>query len=550
MTALTLKGTPHQGSSYFAMPNLAASIQALLQLSTPLPPSITDDLRVGNVVLTRADDEFRAVSNDMLVWTFYETIDSRLSGGTSTKVAGSHSHDMGFTAPLTSVKSAILGMRQESIFPLQSDHANMASFGRNNVHTLRVFLKQLAAQINRADANWAEANDTGTWALDVEQKVNVEVHGFYNGPPSVGEELSTTRTWSTRLPLREFLAKGPDRCLNDRISELERTPERGRIPSTGGELPGFPGSGRASVRVPFTQGMAPLTVQNALGIQDRQRVISIASTPGSPILRPVDEVHAHPSRHSAPMVTPLRPMTPPSRAISPRSSPMQSPSPLIRADFEQDLALDRLSPPLRGRARRSISRSFSLGSDGSHFEYRDFPPFSQRSRSAVDEAVAGDADDLDASPRLPQSVIAMRKVATAARHRTSESVIIDEVPTALSRSELQNRKFAWVHLPFNNPTWVKVSKLVSEYRALSNDSGLQKVLQTLEKADKKDYSNLYGQEFWMTRHTRGRHAQHYAYHAKPGCYFSAPRTSKLQILIPLNLRWHADKYSDPSEKLS
>lgn len=52
----------------------------------------------------------------------------------------------------------------------------------------------------------------------------------------------------------------------------------------------------------------------------------------------------------------------------------------------------------------------------------------------------------------------------------------------------------------------------------------QNVLQTLEVSYKKDYSPLYGQDFWATRHTRGRHAQHYAYYAKPGCYYSAPRT--------------------------
>lgn len=31
------------------------------------------------------------------------------------------------------------------------------------------------------------------------------------------------------------------------------------------------------------------------------------------------------------------------------------------------------------------------------------------------------------------------------------------------------------------------------------------------------------------RHSRGRHSQHYAYSAKPGCYFTAPRPRKSGI---------------------
>lgn len=427
-----------------------------------MPTSVTDDLRVGTSLLIHVDEDFKAVSNDLQVWTFYETIDSRLSGGSA--AAGSEARDVYFTAPLTSIKSAILGMRQERIFPLQSDHANIASFGRHNVHTLRMFLKQLAHQIGHADTNVCEGEATGhQWKLDLEQKVNVEVHGFFDDPPvSQGQQEADdgpiVRAWSTRLPLKEFLNKGPDECLLERLNEVEGSPEegrflrhRGRTSLMGRDNGVKPEPATAPAPAPSPN---PLTVKNALGIQDTLSSTGFITSPASPIMRPFDIGRQIP--HSAPVTTPVGPTTPPSRAISPKSSPMRKPSPLIRADFEQDLAVDRLSPPLRGRiGERSISRSFSLGSDASRFEYKDFPPFSQRSRSAMADGLVSDDEEME-SPRLPEAVVAIRKVARDAKGNTSEVVIVDEVPMAFVKPDIKTRKFVWVHVPFNNPTWVKV----------------------------------------------------------------------------------------------
>lgn len=417
-------GTPHQGSSYFAMPSLAPSIQSILQLATPLPTSITDDLRVGNSLLSRADDAFKAIAHDLRVWTLYETIDSRLNGPNS---ADQKNDAIYFTAPLASIKSAILGMRQERIFPLQSDHANVASFGRHNAHTLRLFLRQLGGVIGRADASVRiDDENSGTrWSLDLEQRVTVEVHGFFED--ATIEDDPVVRAWSTRLPLKDFLRKGPEECLSDRLHEVEDVPDDHQF----------------------------LRPREGLGIKNQ--LLNPTPPPESPILRPVDESpqRQHLRRISSP---PLRAHSRRISTTSRYSAPMRRPSPLIRADFDQDLAVDRLSPPTRPRSVISARRSVS--DQSSKHEYRDFPPFSQqRSRSTTGDADAVvDDDDIESSPPLPEAVVAIRKTMKDAHRRTSE-VIVDEVPVAFSRPEVNKRKFVWVHLPYNNPTWVKVCVL-------------------------------------------------------------------------------------------
>ena len=416
-------GTPHQGSTYFAMPSLSTSIQSILQLESPLPTTLTDDLRVGNATLIQADDAFKSIAHDLRVWTLYETIDSRLCGPNSSDQTKEAVY---FTAPLTSIKSAILGMRQERIFPLQSDHANVASFGRHNAHTLRLFLRQLGGLIGRADASVRQDEDNGgaRWSLNLEQRVTVEVHGFFED--AAVEDDPIVRAWSTRLPLQDFLRKGPEECLSDRLQEVEDVPEDHRF----------------------------LRSREGLGIKNQ--LLNPASPPVSPILRPVDGPPQHQRirriSSPAPMTTARRVSTP-----SRYSTPMRRPSPLIRADFDQDLAVDRLSPPTRPRSIMSMGRSTS--DQSSKFEYRDFPPFSQqRSRSTTGEVAAvfdDDDDDIESSPALPEAVVAVRKTAKDSKRRTSE-VIVDEVPVAFSRPEAKERKFIWVHLPYNNPTWVKV----------------------------------------------------------------------------------------------
>ncbi|PTB69411.1 hypothetical protein BBK36DRAFT_1165681 [Trichoderma citrinoviride] len=447
-------GTPHQGSSYFAMQALAGSIQHLLQLSAPLPASLTDQLRMGNPLLLHVDEDFKLVSDDLRVWTLFETIDSRLSA---------NSGDLYYTAPLTSPKSAILGMRQERIFPLQSDHANVASFGRHNARSLNDFLKQLVKIIDKADSSAKDDSNGCKWTLHLDQKVAVEVHGFFD---EAGTLDGAVRAWSTRLPLKDFLDKGPEACLSERLNEAEIPPEEGRFLAVRGR------TGLVDMEGPPTDVSFPpdpMTVKNALGINQGEQVphqqpalprnpfdeppSSMTPVPPSPLILPVDSPRARPRRstESAPMSLVLQrdavPLasSPPSRPISlpPRqSTPFSKPSPLLRASLEQELAIDRLSPPVRVRlrpnsfSRNSFTRSMSLDSQAGGAtppRPREYPPISQRSRSTFHKAShdedgdeSDDDEGLDTTPKLPESIVEVRKLAKERKHRGSGSATVDE----------------------------------------------------------------------------------------------------------------------------
>ncbi len=474
-------GTPHQGSSYFAMRSLAASIQRLLQLAAPLPETLTADLRVGNNLLAHIDEDFKEIASDMRVWTFYETIDSRLSGrgagaGVVRTATGTNGNADGenvyFTAPLTSIKSAILGMRQERIFPLQSDHANVASFGRHNVPTMRLFLRQVAEQVEHADASLADSDGeqgTAHWSMpNLEQKVNVEIHGFFDDFVG-GTSMTAARAWSTRLPLREFINKGPDECLSERLNEVDGSPGQGQFLKTRGRtslaqvdrsVEHSPSPSRVIVSVPPV-----MTIKDALGIDS-----TITDPVGvvSPVIRALNSLPSAPlPTSSSPKSAPVGPIaSPPFCAPSPptryAASAIQHASPLLRAQIEQDLVIDRLSPPLRGRRATtpgglsSLSRSASLGSDGgaSRIKYRDFPPFSVRSRSTGggDEMLSGDEEELEASPALPENIFGARSVFAGGGHGHAGGA---EAGVVL-KPEAQAKRFTWIHLPYNNPAWVKV----------------------------------------------------------------------------------------------
>lgn len=72
----------------------------------------------------------------------------------------------------------------------------------------------------------------------------------------------------------------------------------------------------------------------------------------------------------------------------------------------------------------------------------------------------------------------------------------------------ESPKFMWIHVPCNNPPWVR------------------KVFETLEVHQRRDFSELWTSEHWLSRHTRGRHLQHHACFLKSTCAFTSQKLKK------------------------
>lgn len=204
---LTEGGTPHRGSSYLSMKILSESIRKLLNLEKALPRSIADELRLGHKPLLKLNDDFRDISSELRIWTFYETIDSQLSG-TGTGVG----REVQFGAPLASIKSSILDIWQEDVFAVDSDHANCASFGTQNPRTLAAFLEDLSAAIKKA----VELSTLYSHhPMHLRDRVQLDLIGFYEDPEA--ELDSDLRLYFTKVSLTNFLVKGPERCLDERL---------------------------------------------------------------------------------------------------------------------------------------------------------------------------------------------------------------------------------------------------------------------------------------------------------------------------------------------
>lgn len=403
------------------MSEISSSIQALLELSHPLPRSITDELRVGHPLLLYLEEEFRVLASDLQVWTFYETIESRLSGEADARPGGVY-----FTAAITSLKSAILGIRQETIYPLQSDHANCASFGRNNAQTMKLFLKDFARSIARADRTRKEKTHT---PMDLEDKVPVEVHGFYEDTVAVTsvEALTTIRTWSTRIPLSEYLTKGPVECLDDRLNEANGGPEDSQ----------FMAARRRTSRLREENLPSPPPLElgsNILGIVGSQGMERRANSEIALRKSETADVDEGNSLYPASTAPPAAPENSPdpdgaaaregrqtgqdavrSRSVSGTRGPRAGETSVVESPrSRRRVALTRrFTDQFNPRWSGPLEKSFFQG-----------PPFSPGSPFVSDgEQIPG------ADPYVPVFV----------------------------KPEAVNRRYIWTHIPFTNPAWVKVS---------------------------------------------------------------------------------------------
>lgn len=385
-----------------SMPHLRESIQHLLYLEKPLPRSIARELRLGNKSLLRIHDQFMDLASELRIWTFYETVDSQLSG-----FGGSDVDEVHFSAPLTSIKSGLVRSRNEQALSLETDHAHCASFGPNNIRTMHSFLADLGAAVWKAADLCANFVHT---PLRLNENVRLELIGFYEDPDRI-ETNQEIRLYICKYKLSEFLEKGPEQCLHERLSTVAAKRHRGMLLSSQ-----RPSSG-------------PSPVAGALGILNNVREI------GQGILDSV------------------RPNSSPE---GPKNEPSTGQSPEI-------VVTDPTSrPSISGAATEPVPAVSPRRSRGLTVPALSTPGFNRPSSRTSGESTrttSSEPDRPETSPKTDGADPTTNKNQSNSEGRfgASRTFGLQDLTAGFSRPDPNKRKFMWIHLPFNNPHWVKVS---------------------------------------------------------------------------------------------
>ncbi|KAK1997119.1 hypothetical protein LX36DRAFT_578993 [Colletotrichum falcatum] len=451
--------TPHRGSSYLSMKNLEDSIRRLLRLQRPLPHSISGYLRLGHKPLLKMHQEFSTIASELGIWTFYETIDSQLSGSGST--SRGRAKEVRFGAPLASIKSSMVGVRQEHVFSLDSEHANCASFGMGNTETMNTYLRELAAAVRRAVELSSQHVHT---PLNLKRHVKVEIIGFYEDPDADME--SAIRLYFTKLHLQRFLEQGPERCLEERLRRttalrprsdpdpphpVQQGPQKSNGGGGGGLgiLSGFQELGQKMLRGPSDSPSAP----------PRPKTSSDSESQGSPGIL----------------------VTRPSVVEGSHSAPVEA----IRR--MQSLEVPPLSPPGFNRPSSRGSNAGSTRSDPTDLE------------------LSPKAADLDPSAHVGGAAKSHSEPLSRRQDRLSRgSALLDDLTAGFSRPDPASRKFMWIHTPFTNPSWVT------------------DVLGVLANPHDPSFIKLSNSDNWAGKHVVGRHSQSQAPFVKPSCSYIPP----------------------------
>ncbi|KAL1837053.1 hypothetical protein VTJ49DRAFT_4322 [Mycothermus thermophilus] len=430
-------GTPHRGSSYMSMPNLKGSIQNLMGLQRTLPPSLTHEISVRNTELIELHEKFVDMASEFRLWSFYETRESVLSGATG------FYNEVQFNAPLVSVKSALLEVWEEDVYAVDSDHAHIAAFGPSNAGILDSYLDDFSQAIDKAARLSLAHIHT---PLHLKSLVKVEVIGFYEDPDAAvmsprpfsqedpnAEGGSIIRLYSTKYPFKEFLKRGPDRCLAERL-------DRSRRRRTG--------------------------LRDAS--RDNRRDRSVGDTP--------PEAGLGVSRSE--------------------SMPVESPS-----------AMDEGVGGSGGRLPRTRSPAHS-------------EPATRPSSPESAASVSTTASD--------RGVPLSGKFIGIGRSRTFDIMVKQQAKLLMKEHELTTtagfsrpnaalRKFMWVHMPFNNPVWVK------------------EIFATLAKDMMVDFSRLFDYDNWVSKQIQNRNSESQPAYMKTMCKYlsSADRLASPRIPTPL-----------------
>jgi hypothetical protein len=405
------------------MPNFSERIEDILHLKGPIPKSIAKELQLDHHLLREIDTSFQLLATDLQIWSFFETIDSDL---TNTDLV--ETDRFPFHAPITSIKSALLNLRHEVVYPLLSDHAHCASFEGNNAQTKTSYLGELAHAVKKA----CELSETKHTEMYLENKVFVEVNGFYEGTVLANEtEPPPIRVWSTSRSLLDFKNLGPARLLEDRLAEVNVAPRD-------------------------TQHIRHNTRAASL-LPDKPR----ESRPGSSA--PAFSNPFQPSKSSG------KPSTKHSRKSRKGKSKEKAPASsnvLVHASTDPDVAVSSGALGLNDAGPSSLIMEED-GTRQPHDALGITTPSLPAHPVVVEPTRDGSVSingmnqsrrhsELPVQPFLLGPNV-IHKSSSARRRRGSESAINPASQITFSKPDVSNQRLVWVHVPFNNPSWVKVS---------------------------------------------------------------------------------------------
>ncbi|KAL9107404.1 MAG: hypothetical protein Q9227_007688 [Pyrenula ochraceoflavens] len=446
----TFFSTPHQGSSYLASREFIHSIADELALRWTMSDELRKSFAINHLSLSQIDNKFKALSADLRIFSFYETVDTELL---LTPTTDPSAQPTPFRAPITSIRSAILDLENELEIPLPCTHVGTATFQGVADPTSGRFLKELKADIDASVVLSRKDN----YKMDVDDQVVVEVNGFYEDTALGISSTSPLNLWSTRRSLRDFLRLGPSRCLEARLREpASHLTSQGRRRSI-----------MSIIREPL-EGANPDSASysafsNSANLPQETSSMALSA-------RPTQEGndHSEPSEHA-----------------------IRAPSINIRLQREATFPTDvteNLGPLQSESSRVSPFLSFET-------------PFKNLGRSP------------EASTLMSSNQLQRTRTYTAERRQSSPGHLNPSVhfsqkqhekppqPSIPSKKvESASHKFSWMHIPFNNSSWVP---LVLE--KVGRDKG------------RNTHAGLLHPSIWGAKHVKGRHAAPHARFVKHTC---------------------------------
>ncbi|TVY80430.1 hypothetical protein LSUE1_G004752 [Lachnellula suecica] len=487
------------------MPNFSDRIQEIMGLRGPMPRTIAKELQLDHHLLRAIDSNFKALATDLHIWSFFETIDSDLTNPDLIET-----DRFPFHAPITSIKSALLNLRHEVVYPLLSDHAHCASFDGNNSQAKISYLNELAHAVKKA----CELSKTRHTEMKLEDKVQIEVNGFYEGTVLSNEpEPPPIRIWSTSRSLRAFKRWGPAKLLEDRLAEVNIAPR---------EAQHLRHNTRAASLVPDRPNEPRPDPPGAAFNVD----------PFGPFKKPGSNKHGKKSRKGKMK----------EQAAAATNQKIDSSTSLDKIGGADTLDL---GPTDAGPSRSSVavkdSRTVTSPKDALGISTPSQPTILEPPRggslSINGMNQARRHSEVPNQPFMLRPDIVHRSSSPRGR-RGSESAINPAAQVTFSKPDVSNQRLVWVHVPYNNPSWVKKDVL----EAISVEKG------------PNHYDRLLSIEHWESKHVRGRHAEHHACFVKPGCSFigaeitspsasprGSPRAKPVQMCLYLPFL-HFDTY--------